>query len=862
MAVPAGPKKARRGPGERFRVYRGRQLARIAFPVGGIGTGTVSIGGCGNLLDWELFNRPSRGLMLENSFFAAWARAEGHPAVCRVLEAEPVVPGFAAGGTRPPVVPGLPRLAGASFSSRYPFARVQFSDPDMPVRIRLEAFSPFIPLKDIDSGLPAAVFLWTLTNPGKRRVEASVAASLLNPVGLDGSETDAGRSHPGFGGNVNELVHESHMWAVKMSSNRYGADDIRHGTLALATTWPKVSVVTRWPRLGGWDWWNLRALWDDFAADGGLKGPSDAVPSVEGTTDGATMCAMLELGPGESLTVPFLLTWHFPNRVNDWNEEQEVRGKVIKNYYTTWFPDAWAVMKYLTTEFERLHRETRAFEEAFWSSTLPSDVLESAGNQLATLRSTVSFRDGEGRFFGFEGTGERSGCCPMNCTHVWNYAQAVAWLFPDLERSARETDFMVNTRPGGDMAFRTLVPVNPDNLWKHAPAADGQMGTLMRLYREWQVSGDDGFLRKLWPKAREALEFAWKGWDADHDGLMEGEQHNTFDVEFFGANPLTGTLYLGALRAGEEMARAAGEPELAGEYRRIFEAGSQRMSDRLWNGAWFVQGGDAAAAHPNQVGAGCLTDQMFGQFLAHATGLGYLLPRAQVTGALKAVFANNFRRSLRDHVNTARVYALGSEAGLINCSWPKGGRPPAPMPYSDEVWTGSEYQFAAHLVYEGMVKEALAVLRGVRERHDGEKRNPFNEPECGDHYVRGLSSWSLLGAFAGFRWSAPALSMRFVPAVPGGRVRVFFSTGTSWGVAEEGSVGKKGLVALRVSAGNLRLRKLRLSPAFRRLDRCWSEPSRTFLRGRFERMREETQVEFDSAVELAGGQALVMSFGR
>ena len=855
------PKKPARMPGVGARSYRGRQLSRIAFPLGGIGTGTVSVGGCGNLLDWELFNRPSKGLSLENSFFAVWARAEGRPAVCRILEADPVVPGMASGGSQPPVAPGLPRIKDAVFSSRYPFARVSLSDPELPVQAKLEAFSPFVPLKDIDSGLPAAVFLWTLTNPGRKKVEASIAASLLNPIGLDGNEREVSRKNPAFGGNLNELIHESHMWGVRMSSSKYGENDQRHGTMALGTLWPRVSVVTRWPALGGWDWWDLRALWDDFAEDGGLKGPSDAVPTAEGQSDGSTLCAMMELQPGESLTVPFFLAWHFPNRVVDWHDEPEVRGKTIKNYYSTWFKDSWGVMKYLTQEFERLHRESRAFEEAFHSSTLPSEVLESAGNQLATLRSTTCFRDGEGRFFGFEGAGERRGCCPMNCTHVWNYAQTVAILFPDLEKSAREVDFTINTRPGGDMAFRTLVPPSGDVLWKHAPAADGQMGTIVRLYREWQSTGDDAMVRRLWPRVREALEYAWTQWDADRDGVMEGVQHNTFDVEFYGANPMVGTLYLAALLAGEEMARAVGEAELAREYRKLFEMGSQRISDRLWNGEYFFQDAEAAAGKPSQVGSGCLTDQLLGQWMAHNNGLGYLLPADRVKKTLSSIFRYNFRPSLSGHVNTARVYASGSEAGTVNCSWPKGGRPPAPMPYSDEVWTGSEYQFAAHLVYEGMVKEALQVLAAVRARHDGERRNPFNEPECGDHYVRGMSSWSLIQAFAGQRWSAPAGFLRFVPAVPAKRTRIFLATGTAWGVAEEGVVGKKGLVAFRVYDGMLRLRRLRLSPQFRRLDRVWMEPSGTFLKGRFERQRDDSQVEFDSLVELQKGQALILSLG-
>jgi hypothetical protein len=349
-------------------------------------------------------------------------------------------------------------------------------------------------------------------------------------------------------------------------------------------------------------------------------------------------------------------------------------------------------------------------------------------------------------------------------------------------------------------------------------------------------------------------------WDADKDGLMEGEQHNTYDIEFYGPNPLTSIIYLGALRAGEEMAQALGETAAAAEYRRIYESGARKAVAKLWNGEYFEQVVPAGEDKPHQFGKGCLSDQVLGQWMAHVTGLGYLLPRENMRKAIEAVYRHNYKKSLRGLVNTCRVYALQEEGGLLACTWPRGGRQAAPFPYADEVWTGMEYHVAAHLIYEGLVAPGLEIVRAVRARHDGVRRNPFNEPECGNHYVRGLSSWSLLLALSGFRWSAPEETLRFVPALPGKRFRCFYSNGHAWGTASEGRSGRKALVSFSVEGGTLAVKRLKLSPDLTRLDRVWTEPSRTFLKGTLSRRREESLVEFSDSVKLNAGQALVLSF--
>ena len=110
-------------------------------------------------------------------------------------------------------------------------------------------------------------------------------------------------------------------------------------------------------------------------------------------------------------------------------------------------------------------------------------------------------------------------------------------------------------------------------------AADGQMGQIMHAYMDWKLSGDNQWLETMWPRIKKGLEFAWVpgGWDANRDGVLDGVQHNTYDVEFYGPNPMCGIYYLGALRAGEEMARAMGDTASAEEYHKLYSQGSSWM---------------------------------------------------------------------------------------------------------------------------------------------------------------------------------------------------------------------------------------------------------------------------------------------
>lgn len=799
-------------PKPRVRSFTAEDLARIAFPLGGIGAGTVSLGGRGDLRDWEIFNHAAKGRNLPYTFFAIHACTQGHEPVTRVLERRILPPYDAGFGLPTSRVSGLPRLREARFRGAYPVATIDFVDSDLPVQVRLDAWNPMIPMDDVASGLPVALFRWSLRNPGDRPVEATVCFSLLNVCGYDG-RADLGNRHlaDAFGGNRNELVREPGMSGIRMSTGRFGDGDPRFGTMAVTTSAPSITWLTRWERAGWWD--DVQSFWDRFRADGGLPDGPEAEDSPDGETDVGSLGVRLVVPPGETKCAPFCLAWHFPCFINDWNEEPAVRGKGLRNWYATQWPDAWSVARYVTDHLDELETGTAQYVDALFGSTLPAEVLDAASANSSILRTTTCMRTDDGRLHGFEGCHDTGGCCPMNCTHVWNYEQATAFLYPALERSVRETDFTNNTRADGYMAFRTLLPLAPDTLWAFKPAADGQMGTVMKVYREWLLSGDRGFLKRMWPGVVRALEFAWKpgSWDEDRDGVMEGEQHNTYDIEFYGPNTMTGMFYLGALRAAEEMARELGETDRADEYRRVFESGRRKYSADLWNGEYFRQ---TVATPPDvsdpryQYGSGCLSDHMLGQWFARVIGLGDLLPRSQVRSAVHAIFEHNFCRDLSAHESVQRVYALNDEAGLLLCTWPNGGRPAYPFPYADEVWTGIEYQVAAHLIYEGFVPEGLEIVRGVRNRYDGCKRNPWDECECGHHYARAMSSWSLILALSGFELNVAHQRIGFRPVTDADVFRTFFSAGTAWGVFARETNGGSLRAELDVRWGEMALREI------------------------------------------------------
>jgi len=514
----------------------------------------------------------------------------------------------------------------------------------------------------------------------------------------------------------------------------------------------------------------------------GLADPPVARRPVAAGGHRGAVAASLSLPAGGRKAATFVVAWHFPNHQ-------------FGRFYATRFKGAREVADYVATNLDRLAGDTRRWHETYYDSTLPHWLLDRLLMPVCNLATNTVRWQADGRLWGWEGVG----CCAGTCTHVWNYEHAMARLFPRLERSVRS---MQDFGEGFDEATG-LVGFRSNRAY----AADGQCGTILKAYREHLVSADDAFLRKHWPRIRKAMEFVLAR-DGDEDGLITDSQHNTFDINFHGANTFVGSLYLGALRAAEEMAGLVGEKDFAARCRKAFEQGSAKTMEQLFDGEYFIQKVDLAKHARHQYGPGCLADQMFGQNWAHQLGLGHLYPPEAVRKAMLSVYRYNWTTDVgpqNARHRPERVFARAGEPGLFICTWPKSPHLPRGVRYRNEVWTGIEYQAAAGLIYEGCIEQAMNIIRGVHVRYDASKMNPFNEVECGDHYARALASWGCLLGLSGFDYDGPAGRIAFAPRVQADEFRCAFTAAEGWGTLEQKRADGEQTNTIALRWGKLRL---------------------------------------------------------
>lgn len=798
--------------------YDQDHLLNIALPLGGIGTGTVSLGGRGELRDWEIMNKPGIGYSTVTKgnnapFFSIFVKPDGEPSVTRALIG-PVHPSeYQHYEGRPVNQHGFPRFAEASFDASYPVGIVNLSDKTMPVAVRIIGFNPLVPGDADASGLPIAVLSYEITNLTAKPIQVSVCGSMRNFVGKDGSKFYRdwkGDFIPlGAKNNQNVFRESDGLTGIYMFSDSVIKADAAFGTIALLTSEKSGISHRRSSEANSWERATLD-FWDDFSADGELTDKA----KLNDDDPMTSLAVKKEIGPNSKETFRFYITWDFPNRYA-WSKE------IVGNYYSTKYTDAWDAALKIIPQIPVLEQKTYQFLDAFIHSSLPDEVKEAALFNLSTLRSQTIFRTKDGHLMGWEGVMDEFGSCRGSCTHVWNYEVATPFLFGELAQTMREVEFGFSTDSIGLMSFRTELSLNTAKRNGQA-AADGQMGTIMKFYREWQLSGNDAFLRQYWPTVKKALAFCWikGGWDSDQDGVMEGCQHNTMDVEYYGPNPQMEFWYLGALRAGEEIARYVGDNEFAQKCRRLFESGSAWTDANLFNGEYYIHEirpplsadhihpglrigmGSSDLSNPDfQLGEGCLVDQLVGQYMAHICGLGYLASEQNIKTTLKSIMKYNYVSDFSPLFNNMRSYVMGNESGLIMASWPNG-RLKVPFPYFAEAMTGFEYTAAVGMIYEGQTEHGLKCIKSIRNRFDGYKRNPYDEPECGHHYVRAMASWASVIAMSGFHYSGVEKSMSFTSKMG----NYFWSNGYVWGTCM--IEGKK--ATLNVLSGRIELSKFTL----------------------------------------------------
>ncbi len=798
--------------------YTGEHLDRIAFPLGGIGTGMICLDGAGSLSHASLRHRPD--LLNEPLAFAALHIRSPRVSTARLLEGRvPVHKPFmnranvdtsGTGNGAPGRTYGLPRFRQASFDAHFPSARVALSDAALPVTVEITGWSPFVPGDADDSSLPLAVLEYRIRNASSDPLHAVFSFHCANLM------FDRGGGARG----VRNLPRGFAVWQSG-SEDRPEAE----GAFAAVVDDPQARVDTRWFRGGWFD--PLSVLWKKVS-EGATP---ESVPYQEGSASrGGSVYVPFDLVGRAERTLSLRLAWYVP----DSDQRSGDAAVAYRPWYASRYADLESVLADVEARLPDLRERTFAFGEALHDTTLPDEVVEAVTANLSILRSPTVLRQSDGRLWAWEGCGDAAGCCPGSCTHVWNYAQAIAHLFPDLERSLRATELGECQDASGHCQFRAPLPIR-ESVHDFHPAADGQLGGVLKVYRDWRISGDTQWLRETWPRLKTSLDYAIKSWDPDGLGVLREPHHNTYDIEFWGADGMCSSIYVAALEAAARIARATGD-DATSDYEALAKRGRAHLEEQLFDGEYFVQRVEweglrapsplePSATQGNvsteaaelqrregpryQYGSGCLSDGVIGAWLARVCGVGEVLDPGKVVSHLRAVHRHNLRRDLSAHTNPQRSgYAFGDEGGLLLCSWPRGGRPTLPFVYSDEVWTGIEYQVASHLIMEGMVEEGLEIVRIARSRYDGRVRNPFDEIECGHWYARALSSWALLQALSGARYDAVDRILHLQPAV-GGDFRAFLATATGYG-----SVGvRNGEPFLEVSAGEIPVDEIRYSAA-------------------------------------------------
>jgi uncharacterized protein (DUF608 family) len=773
--------------------YQGPYLNRVAFPIGGIGAGMFCLEGTGTIS--HLSVRNSLRFFNEPCTFAALC-VKGDGNVARVLEGP--VAGWKIFGTAGTgngasgMSYGLPRFKEASFLARFPFGSLTLEDPQIPLDVTLTGWSPFVPGDADNSSLPVGGLEYSFNNSTGSAVEAVFSFNTKNFMATSQEKNGVRAIKNGF-----ILFQEG-----------TDAKPEDQGAMAVFVDNDDAVVDHCWFRGGWWD--AVTLTWKNIQEAKLL-----ANPPQEGTSPGASLFVPLTIPPGEKRTVRVMLAWYVPLTNLRYGKDPKAAPSTeqaaccTSPYYVPWyagkFKDIVEVADYWRLKYDLLREKSALFRDAFYDTTLPDEVVEAVAANLTILKSPTVLRQTDGRLWCFEGCSDDRGCCHGSCTHVWNYAQAIPHLFPDLERTLRQTEFNESQDERGHQTFRSALPIRPVAHDFHA-ASDGQLGGIMKVYRDWRICGDTAWLKTLWPKVKLSLAYCISTWDPRGRGVLEEPHHNTYDIEYWGPDGHCSSFYLGALQAAIEMGAALGED--VSSYRGLLEKGIHYLENELYNGEYFFQkiqteGLDAkfepldySANGPGyndvvsvlnregpkyQYGTGCLSDGVLGFWMARVCGMGEIVNSAKVQSHLQAVHKYNLKHDLSEFANPQRpAFAAGKEGGLLLCTWPKGGELSLPFVYSNEVWTGIEYQVASHLMLEGMVEQGLEIVRVCRDRYNGTVRNPFNEYECGHWYARALSSYGLLQGLTGMRYDAVAKTLS-IDSRLGDDFRSFLSTASGFG---------------------------------------------------------------------------------
>ena len=788
------------------------ELQYIGMPVGGILCGMLYLGGDGRLWLWDVFNKNQTGVVYKD---IPWhEKIQGNEAVLRpfdganyvqpVKDIRPLDQGFAlcfeTDGKK--FIKKLEQddWDEIAFEATYPMAAVHYSHKDIPVGITVNVYSPFIPLNEDDSGLPATIYSFHFTNKTNKPVTISVAGWLENKSSVY-TAVDEQYSR------MNSSVIKNDLSLVTgITKNRNWGDDnfyykADYGNFSIASFNPSTIVNT------GCDSSAINDLF--FTKEN--KSESTA-PFDKKLT--ASVCNKVIVQPGEKKDLHYCISWYFPN-LSFYSIKNET-----KRYYAKKFKSSSEVAEYVYTNFERLSSLTALWCDSYYkNSSLPNWFLERTFLNISTLATTTSHRFSSGRFYAWEGVGS----CAGTCTHVWQYAQAMARIFPALERDTRErVDFGIAFHEDGHIGFR--------GEYDEQPAIDGQAGRILGVYREHRTSADDNFLKRLWPATKKGIEFILKQ-DRDGNGMVDSQLENTLDAKWPGEIAWIVGICLAAVKAGQLMAEEMNDDSFAIKCKTFFDLGKANMEKELFNGEYFIHKADPKFGK-TVLGSynTCHIDQVYGQSWAFQAGIKErIIDRQKTLSALKSLWKYNFLNDVGPYLAThhgGRPYALPGEGGMLmntnpkNEDLPYGVKDAWQVTYFHECMSGFEHQAAAHMMAEGMTDEALALTKTVHDRYHAAKRNPFNEVECSDHYARAMASYGTYITACGFEYHGPKGYIRFAPKINSTNFNAAFTVSEGWGSYLQKKIKNSWSYQLEIKHGKLAIKTISLQSDLKKINKA------------------------------------------
>lgn len=701
--------------------------ARSGIPLGGIGTGGVELRPDGRFYDWNIFNNEpfsangpaESGLGVRDCFFALRTRGGVTRPQVRLLSTNET-----AWESDPYVFSWMRHIKEIDYDGRFPFVKMNYTDENLPVKIKMEAFSPFIPHDLKNSSLPVAAFTFTVKNITDEQIEASVLFFLKNAALYDHADRKP---------YIREETGDSFNTLVMGADGDDAAQT--SGTLAIGCDGEDVDVFTGYQYDLNWEQMYSQDsnFWFEFRKNGWL--PQD----VENRAQAGVINCKVNLSPNESRKITFYLGWHFPNLIG-----KAPHFDYIGHNYNNYFPDAGNAVKYLKDNFKSLYTRSKAFVDSLYNSTVGDWFGDPINAQLTTLVKSSWYGE-KGEFAVWEGLG----CCGLQTVDVGYYGSIpIALFFPELEKQQM---LLTSKFPSPDCRVPHLFPgtFQEVDLTGYIRIDMIPQWVLM-LYRDYLWFDDKDFLSEVWQFTKNAMECLHK-LDEDGDGLPNNKGvDQTYDVwKFYGSSAYVGCLYIASLKAAVEMAKAMGEDDAAAIYSERLAKATDSFIKELWNGKYFILWNDVAKGEKDE---GIMAGALDGQWYAHLLDLGYILPEEMVKSHLKHVMLHNWH----------------PESGLVNGAYPKGTKVPEQAIKAHQVpspWTGTEYAVASHLLEEAMYQEALQVVMAVDERY-WERGLYWNHEECGWHYYRALVSWALLLSFSGQRYDATRGKLCMAPAYP------------------------------------------------------------------------------------------------